>query len=118
MNHYLRKDGEARFFFLHLRESSRFCSWTLKTILFNGFEFDICFHLSDFQFVGDIGTKMLINKFRRGEGRGVGTWSKIVPIRISHFPRGTNIFSSMDEVIITEVTTLLSILFGEDVYKV
>ena len=48
----------------------------------------------------------------------MGTWSKIVPIRISHFPRGTNIFSSMDEVIITEVTTLLSILFGEDVYKV
>ena len=60
----------------------------------------------------------VINKFRRGEGRGVGTWSKIVPIRISHFPRGTNIFSSMDEVIITEVTTLLSILFGEDVFKV
>ena len=64
MNHYLRKDGEARKFFLQFRESSRFCSWTLKTILFNGFEFDICFHLSDFQFVGDIGTKMVINKFR------------------------------------------------------
>ena len=56
--------------------------------------------------MGETRTKMLINKFRRGEGRGVGTWSKIVPIRISHFPRGTNIFSSMDEVIITEVTTL------------
>ena len=35
-----------------------------------------------------------------------------------HFPRGTNIFSSMDEVIMTEVTTLLSILSGADVYKV
>ena len=48
----------------------------------------------------------------------MGTCSKIVPIRISHFPRGTNIFSSIDEVIITEVTTLLSILFGADVNKV
>ena len=35
-----------------------------------------------------------------------------------HFPKGTNIFSSTDEVMVTEVTTLLSILSGADVYKV
>ena len=34
------------------------------------------------------------------------------------FIKGTNIFSSTDEVMVTEVTTLLSILSGADVYKV
>ena len=58
---------------------------------------------------------MLINKFRRGRGREVRTWFKIVHFQIFHFPNGNNIFSSTDKVMVTEVTTLLSIVSGADV---